>query len=226
MRKLILPILIIAISLFPSISYETEAVSELDDICKNIDNSYKCAQAIENYQQKHWGQYFTRKNGQMELALMNGGNIFLKDTDDTPTTAPEKVLLYSFRDYIQSIGYFLIHVQTYEDFSYLMISAKSGKRFDIPAPPHLSPSNARFVAVSAKDYGFNGIEIWKITLDTLQLEWRYEPKEYALYNFIGWINEGSIKLNKCTIKEKKVENIFQLLVRDNSGTWKLMDEAK
>ncbi len=203
---------------------QTKTEKEIfDDLCKNIHNSYECAQAIERYQIKRYSKYVTRVGNQLQLILRNGK---VKILEDTPKTTYDDVNLkaYSFRDYLRNIGYFLIEVQYYEGGEFLMVNNTSGNQFLVPAIPAISPDKKRFVSVSIGfPYNFNGIQIWKLISDRLVLEWSYEPENYVEFRFIAWLNNNTIKLGKHTeIKDSWVYIIQKLKLTKNG--WQLAEE--
>jgi len=215
-------VILLGTFILPKLGGPSQTPFDLEELCKNIDNSYKCAQAIERFQLKHYPKYVTRKGNRLELTLKNGK---IKIIENSPETDYDDVegKHYSFREYIQSVGYFLIHVQYWEGSKFLMVHDKTGKEFLIPEVPELSPDKDRLVSVSGGTYQFNGIQIWKFTSGGLVLEWTYEHKEYDRFTFNAWADNKTIKLYKFTEVKNQFVNIPQILKLEPAG-WQLVNE--
>lgn len=109
----------------------------------------------------------------------------------------EQDLKYRYIGYFPEVGYHLVTKRQYggESISYILISQKTGKQFHMFGPPNISPDRNRFVAVRATESGDkNEIVVWRITQSELIEEYRYQPEIYALYRFLKWESERSIKL--------------------------------
>jgi hypothetical protein len=192
-----------------------------EQICKDIRNSHECAQAIECYQIKRYSKYFSRQNNQLKIKLKNGKILALKDSLEDDVDGK----WYNFREYLQDVGYFVIHVQYYEGNEYLMINDKTGKEYRIFEIPHISPDKRRFVSVSASEaYNPNGVWIWRFTPGGLVNELSYEPKEYSLFTFVSWENNKTIKLSKYTHDPKRSPIAVPALLKLEANEWKFFEE--
>ena len=69
------------------------------DLCKGIDNSYKCAQVIEDAQIPKFMNIVSRNKDELTFKFKNGKSWTFKNEEDK--------ILYTFRDLLE-IDYFLI----------------------------------------------------------------------------------------------------------------------
>ena len=169
----------------------------LDSLCTGLDNSYACAQAIEAHQlsKPQIARFATRTPTGLHLLLSNGRTHTVKDTGKPDDSS---AILFSFRDHLEGIGYFLLHRQEYEGAGYVLIHARSGKRFPLQELPVISPDRLRIVTASAGlsgAYSANAVQIWRVRPDGLRLEFELRPE--------GWEPSDAVWLDAQTIQLKK-----------------------
>jgi hypothetical protein len=191
--------------------------AQLDSLCKNIFNSYECAQTIEKFQLRHYAEYVTRKDGRLEISLKSGEVKVFKDTLSESYTD----VAYSFRAYLKAIGYFLIAVQFYEGGGYLMINDNTGKEFFILDLPTISPSKQRLVSSSNyAEIEDSGIQIWRLTSNEMVLEWSIESADWGAKNAI-WLDDKTISLTKVDYNFREVPITLKL----GDKGWELLEQA-
>ena len=176
----------------------TIAGAQLDELCAGIDNSYECAQAIEEHQLKNseHARRVIRRGGQLRLKLNNGRRQTLKDYQKA--NEDDSVIQYNFREYLPELGYFLVHRQFYEGRDYLMIHDASGRRFQLQSVPVVSPDRRRLVTTSngiMGGYNPNAIQIWRVTQRGLVLEQTIKPQGWGPSG-AKWIDNQRISLTK------------------------------
>ena len=162
--------------------------ARLNDLCQGLLNSYECAQAIERAQLPRYPRQATRDRDRLKLTLKNGKAVVLKNT------AGVSGVSYSFRDYLQGLGYFLVHVQLCEGDAYLMVNDQTGQRQFIHDLPIISPDKTRLVTISMDleaQYNPNAIQIWRLAPGKMVREWSREIK--------GWGPAGGAWLDHHTI---------------------------
>ncbi|NIQ06855.1 MAG: hypothetical protein GWO20_14355, partial [Candidatus Korarchaeota archaeon] len=117
-----------------------------------------------------------RRDGDTLYLKLDSGD-YLGLSDLTDCSRWETCTLYRFVDYLEDVGIYLVSVDYYEGFEYLMVSAKSGEKYMVPAFPKFSPDRKRFVAVSADDSGYNenGVFVWRLEDDGIVSELSYRP---------------------------------------------------
>ncbi len=116
----------------------------------------------------------------------------------------ESHVMYYCIDYIQPEGLFLIYAQLYEGSEHFFVSEATGKTVNLGDRPIFSPQRSR-VAVAGLDitaaYDFNGLRIFKIEKDGLQLEFELEPENWGPENF-KWESETAASFAKVSMNEK------------------------
>jgi hypothetical protein len=109
----------------------------------------------------------------------------------------------------------------YESAGYFWISDVTGKKVAIGGEPHFSPNGQRFaVAVPNESEGFNGIQVWRWQHDDAAIEFEYEPKEYALYDFSKWNGDEKVVLKVTTYIDHKLAETSAHLTKTATG-WNL-----
>ena len=152
---------------------------ELDRVCRNIQNSPVCAQAVEKTQLPRYPQQVSRKGKILRLTLKTGKVVELKDVTTDPKKQDEqvdKIVHYSFREYFRDLGYFLVHVHYWEGADYLMVNDQNGQRYRLPDLFLLSPDRQRLATLLMSEaYIPTSIQIWRITPEKMTREWSLEP---------------------------------------------------
>jgi hypothetical protein len=132
---------------------------------------------------------------------------------------------YRYLGFFREIGYHLIQRLTLESQRLILVSQATGRQFVAGAIPHLSPKRTRLVSVAASESdNTNEVVVWRVTAEELVEEFRYEPKEYALYQLVGWTNENSLTLEKYTISDRRIcprngHMIVREELRMGNGVW-------
>jgi hypothetical protein len=118
--------------------------------------------------------------------------------------AEEQTILNTYLGFLDGIGYHLVDRRLWEGNDFVLVSDLSGEQFPMSAIPHASPSAKRVVSVSASEaYNPNEIVVWLVTPERLTREFHYSPEEYALYKFLSWDGETTIRLEKFTRSKKE-----------------------
>lgn len=118
--------------------------------------------------------------------------------NDTGKPDDGSEIRFSFREHLDGIGYFLLHRQAYEGADYVLIHARSGRRFPLQALPVISPDRARLVTASAGlsgGYAANAVQIWRVRTDGIQLEFELRPEDWEPSDAV-WLDDQTIRLRK------------------------------
>jgi len=162
-------------------------------VCKGIQNSYECSQAIEKQQLAAHRAHAVREGMQLRLQLEGGKRLVLSDiTSDVPS---HQIRYFSYLDFIPDIGYFLLQVHHYEGGSFLLVSKKSGSRISIDTFPKISPSKQKLATFILCDaYCIPRIRIWSVNTDGMSLECTILPNDYWWGGHIRWVGSDAIDL--------------------------------
>jgi len=145
--------------------------------------------------------------------------------------AGDQTLINSYLGIIDGTGYHLVYVGLWEGNHFVLVSDTSGEQFSMAAIPHPSPTAKRVVSVSASEaYNPNEITVWRVSPDRLTREYHYSPEEYALYKFLAWDGEDTIRLEKFTRSKKEYCPTRQfMIVREvlkfSAGKWLLSSDT-
>lgn len=146
-------------------------------ICDTIDNSFRCARAIEAARLPHTPRA-ARRDGILLLTLSGGDTLRLVDRPGEGNG----VVYYSYQDHWRGSGWFVVQEQHYEGSAYLLIDQRTGERTDVPARPLLAPGGARFAVLSfdlEAGYAPNTLQIWSLGEGRPVLEWEIEPETWG-----------------------------------------------
>jgi hypothetical protein len=174
------------------IGYGRIAVTNsLARVCASIRNSEDCANAIEKYQLPRSQGRFQRRGRTLEIALESGKTLSL--TNSPPGAKNYK--RFGYIEFLPAIGQHLIHVQYSEMQSFCLIDSKTGKESDSCGVPVLAPRGERFACDQANLEYSSSIEIWRITTQGLQREWRLDNLGW-LPGAITWLTDDTIRVAK------------------------------
>jgi hypothetical protein len=167
----------------------------LDSLCIGTDNSYVCAQVIEKHQlaKPKIARVATRTPAGLRLRLLDGKGRTVLVRED-----PDSSHRFSFREYLGGPEYFLLHRQLHEWTDYVLISARSGKKFTLQERPVVSPDGSRLVAASPGLSGMspgNAVQVWRIIPGGLQLEFELSPTDWEPSD-PRWLNNRTIQLRQ------------------------------
>ncbi len=189
---------------------------QLNSACRNIENSYECAQAVEKMQLPRYPQLVSRRGGTLRLTLKSGKVAELKDVNIDGQEL--KTVLYSFREFLPDLGYYLVHEQPYEGSAYLMVNYQNGKRYPLHDLFLLSPDRQRLATVLMSEaHNPTAIHIWRISPKKMTLEWSLEPKDWGPTDG-AWQNNDTLTFAKTNYNGTRLE---MMMVRKDQTGWRL-----
>jgi hypothetical protein len=133
-----------------------------------------------------------RRGGELRLIFGNGAMRAYKDNrsakacEKGPYESCKDYMLY---DFFSEHDLFLIHIGYNESEEWRLVRQRNGKEEAIVAPPRYSPNKKWLAAVywtEGTDDGNNGIDIVSAAHSAADRSFRYRPKEYELWEFVGW----------------------------------------
>jgi len=141
-------------------------------LCRNLNNSYQCAQAIERHLLADPVHGAHRLGSELVIPLLNGGTLSLRDSaPDMPTG-----VWYTYRTHLPSIRYHVVEVHYYEGGTYLLVNGRSGKKTFSNGLPVVSPDNRRVAAGNVDleaEFSPTTVQVWRLEGDSLTLEWEH-----------------------------------------------------
>lgn len=190
------------------------------NVCAGIDNSERCARAIEDRKLPLTATLVRRSGERLCLRLESGTEKCLEpDVNDTDSSVS-----YSYLGTLPKPRFHVIWTQYYEGSSILLVHAKTGKTYfvdDIPTP---SPDGRR-LAVASLDleahYNPNSLEILRADGDQLVSEWRLEPDGWGP-GLPTWQAPGLVSFPQMALRaetERPPSEIGSWQVTKSRGRW-------
>lgn len=174
----------------------------------------KKAQKIEEYQIQKYAHKIQRKNSLLVLKLENNKEYILKDS-----VKDDFALLYSFREYYDSLNVFVIELQYYEGGAYLLVNGMNGETQYVFGKTKLSPDMKKLVSYNADivaGYSKNGFQIIDLKNFYFTIEYEYLPNDWGPNN-INWINNDEIEIEKLGLQNgtEKIIGKTKFILKDN-----------
>lgn len=190
-------------------------VVDVDELCKDSSNSYECAQKIEKYQIKRYKNIVIRQNNRLLLKLSNRRQLILEDIDKEG----EGTVLYSFRELLEDLNIYVIHIQYYEGGKYMLINKNSGEKINIVGKIKVSPDKQRLVSYNVDleaRYCPNGFQIIRLLNDRFVKEYELIQDEWGPSN-VKWISNSKLEFEKTGWQGESLEIIGKVnyIYKDN-----------
>lgn len=147
---------------------------------------------------KSCNQKVKRGGDTLTITFNNGSTKnFINNNSIESDNFTEYHLVHTFPD----INYYLIRVNLYEAFTYLMINANSGKETYMCGIPTLNPNKTKLVSGCfdlEAGFVFNGLQMFTISKDSLQQNWSRELTNWGANN-LAWINNNNFVAEKIEL---------------------------
>lgn len=192
-------------------------------VCDTINNSLRCARAIERTQLPE-APGAERRGDTLRLTVETGEPIQLVDREGSDSD----VVLYSYQTQWPDPGLVLVQVQYYEGSEYLLVDTRTGERTRLPDWPLRAPDGQRFAVLSfdlEAGYGPNTLQIWEIGADGPALAWSVEPDDWGPAEG-RWDNASTLRFVRrgyCPDPEGPGRNMCEAPARVTltAGEWRL-----
>jgi hypothetical protein len=155
-------------------------------ICRGIDNSLECAQAVERVRLGVPNAPARRDGERLLIRLTRGDTLVLTNAPDSADVAGAS---YSYVGHLHPIAHHLVEVQYYEGRAFLLVNERTGRRTVIAGQPSISPDSLRIVTTSVDleaEYDPTEIAVWRVDADSLVLEWRLDPRNVVAHADSAW----------------------------------------
>jgi hypothetical protein len=170
----------------------------------------------------------THRGAELTLKLSNGTAKVYKDNQSKAACEGgpyESCKTYMLYDFFPEHGLFLVNVAYNESNEWILVRQRDGREVQVVAPPGYSPNRKWLASVywtDGPDDRNNGIDIVPANLNATDLAFHYRPKEYELWEYVGWDKDDRLLL-KVTWHaggDSKLVTWPAEVVRVN-GTWQL-----
>ena len=152
---------------------------DVQSICDTINNSFRCARAVESRQLPR-SERAMRRGDTLFLALESGDTMRLED--EGSERRADQVVYYSYQDHWPDPGFFVVHRQYYEGSEFVLVQDSTGRRTGVPDRPLRSPNGHRFAVLSldlVAGYGPNVLQIWELDEGQPERAWETEPSQWG-----------------------------------------------
>jgi len=196
--------------------------------CPGIGDIFKCAPVIERVQLPKYPQV-TRRKGELKLSLSTGKKVVFTDRQQDPED--NEAQHYFFRDYLRSLGYFLVQALLYENAAYYMVNDQTGEKSFLPDLPILSPDKTRLVTIRY-DLVYlprNTIQIWRFAPGGLIKEWEFDAQDEWGPAGGVWLDNNTISFTKKILKRDNIRPGLgcievPMILKKGPGGWKFPSE--
>ena len=158
----------------------TLSAAERAAICDTINNSFRCARAIEAAQLPT-AERAVRRGDTLLLATVTGDTIRLADEGgDHPD-----LVRWSYQEHWRDRGWFVVHKQYYEGSGYVLIDDSTANRVAVPDRPIPAPGGRRFAVLSldlVAGYSPNTVQMWRFPDERRrppELENEFKPQRWG-----------------------------------------------
>jgi hypothetical protein len=164
--------------------------ADIAEICVNADGAAHCGRLIEAAQIKRLPGLARRDGNALLVSLYPAGTATFTDVDD-----PVNDRSYSLWDSLDSINAVLLYTTTNEATSFTLVQRTTGRRFDLPSEPQLSPDRQRLVTadICAKSCS-NEIAVWRVSKDGLRKELTWSPGSAWVDAAAAWKNADTLTI--------------------------------
>jgi hypothetical protein len=195
--------------------------------CWTADSQLACLAQVEAKALKRFASKASR-NGLDLVIRTKAGNLSFHDV----LSEDRQDVRYHYVGFLDGIGCHLVRRYYWEKTDYLLISDTTKRQTMMGNIPHVSPMYDRIVSVAASEMGGVDyqLQVWKVTPDGLMTEYKYSTRDYALYSFVAWVGNSTIRLENFTGKKEKVKKFCQKsassvkineILRLVGGEWRL-----
>jgi len=173
----------------------------------------------------HAGSSVVRRGSELHLKFKNGRSKVYKDNKVACEEGGARCKHYVLYDYFPDPRLFLIHAEYWEQQGWFLVSQLDGKEEQIGAAPGYSPNRKWLASVygtDGPDDVNNGIDIVPASLHPTERAFHYRPKEYELWQFVGWDTDDRLllKVTWWAGNERELVTWPAEVVRVN-GEWQL-----
>src|SRR5262245_25478787 len=144
----------------------------MDSLCAPSEGEPSCTRRIESHYLSEAAGRAERRGDSIILHLAGGASAIYRDSLVEGPTA----IVYGYRGYVPSIGYFVLDTQFYARGGYLLVSGETGHSTPIDGPPRVSPDHGRVAAASVDleaQFSSTTLTIWRVLPDSLAFEWMH-----------------------------------------------------
>ena len=146
-------------------------VEELAATCANADGLAHCGRLVEEIQLKRLPGLAVRDGDTLHVNLYPAGRTSFSDARDADRS-------FSLWDYLDPVNAVVLYVAHGDDASFLLLQRTTGRTFEFPAEPKLSPDRQRLLTADFCPSGCrNELTTWRIDRQGVRKEASWAPSE-------------------------------------------------
>ena len=172
-----------------------------DSVQYGHDNDFHKSMAVERYLEEDYDSLFVRRGDTLQFLIGSGRHWQLINSDSQR---------YCLEHLFEAQSLFLVKVYYQIGNSYLLMDADNGEVTYLWGRPYFSPEGMHMAVINNDQkiqYGANGIQLFMVNQDTLELLW-----ELGLGNWgpseLAWLTEDTIMLRREYLAPNESEEVY------------------
>jgi len=175
---------------------------EIAQWCNDAEDTTQCNRLIEARQLKRLPALARRDGAALRVTLFPNGVTTFTDTDDIHGGTS-----YSLWDYQSAINAAVITVTRDDHTTYTLLLRASGRKFDLPAEPALSPDRQHLVTADfcAQDCS-NEVALWNLSRDGVTRLASWKPAPTWSDVAVAWVDADTLSIDYTAMGETQARS--------------------
>lgn len=175
----------------------TPTREEIAQWCADAEDTSHCNRLIEAQQLKRLPGLAVRDGANLKITLFPAGSTTFTDTEDLHGGTS-----YSLWDNLSPINAVIVSATREDRTTYLLLQRASGRKFDLPAEPVLSPDRKHFVTADFCAAGCsNEVAVWQVSRDGVSKVSSWKPSPTWSDAAITWKDAGTLAIDYTAMGE-------------------------
>jgi len=163
---------------------------EVAALCADADGPAHCARRVEDVQLKRLPNLATREGSALKVSLYPAGVATFADTE-----ARNGGRSYSLWDFVNEINAVVLFTTDGDEASFTLLLRASGRSYDLPAEPKVSPDRRKFVTADfCPTRCANELAVWNVTRETVRKDVVWRPAESWSDAIASWKDADTISV--------------------------------
>ncbi len=162
--------------------------AEVAALCADADGPAHCARRVEDVQLKRLPNLATRDGSALKVSLYPAGVATFADTE-----ARNGGRSYSLWDFVNEINAVVLFTTDGDDASFTLLLRTSGRSYDLPAEPKVSPDRRKIVTADfCPTRCANELAVWIVTRESVRKDVVWRPAESWTDAAASWKDADTI----------------------------------
>jgi len=164
--------------------------AELATLCADADGPAHCARRVEEVQLKRLPNLAVRDGSALKVSLYPAGVATFSDTE-----ARNGGRTYSLWDFVNEINAAVLFTTDGDDASFTLLLRTTGRSYDLPAEPKVSPDRRRIVTADfCPTRCANELAVWIVTRESVRKDVVWRPAEAWTDALATWKDAETIAI--------------------------------